>query len=204
MKAPLKDGTSFECDAEVVAWLLHRYPNHDVLACLREAVAWLEANPKRRKTERGMRRFLAAWCARTPPVRGNGSRMDVRPAAPPAREAHPAWWRLATEYSTKAAASACLTAEQRQAVLELPGQTDSYEICLHHWALWERLVAGELEQRAPALGKRLAGDAWVHASEVTRSMPATMRHRLTGKIARHQYRCTLLAHYRIATPWREE
>lgn len=40
------------------------YPNLDVLAECRKALAWLNANPGRRKTARGMPRFLVTWCSR--------------------------------------------------------------------------------------------------------------------------------------------
>ena len=40
------------------------YPNLDVLAECRKALAWLNANPGRRKTVRGMPKFLVLWFSR--------------------------------------------------------------------------------------------------------------------------------------------
>jgi len=44
--------------------LREAHPDLDVLAELHKAAAWLEANPRRRKTPRGMSRFVAGWCNR--------------------------------------------------------------------------------------------------------------------------------------------
>lgn len=41
------------------------FPSLDVLAEARKALAWILANPGRRKTPHGMKRFLAAWLTRT-------------------------------------------------------------------------------------------------------------------------------------------
>lgn len=55
------------------AWALHRshaaklaeaFPAADVEAEARKALAWIEANPTKRKTPRGMPEFLRAWCAK--------------------------------------------------------------------------------------------------------------------------------------------
>ena len=40
------------------------FPGVDVVQALNRAEAWLEANPKRRKTARGMKSFLVAWLSR--------------------------------------------------------------------------------------------------------------------------------------------
>lgn len=41
------------------------YPHTDVLAESRKALAWVKASPERRKTAKGMARFLVGWLART-------------------------------------------------------------------------------------------------------------------------------------------
>jgi hypothetical protein len=55
------------------AWRLRRvqvdewqtaFPNLDVLAECRKALVWVAANPGRRKTGRGMPKFLVGWCSR--------------------------------------------------------------------------------------------------------------------------------------------
>ncbi len=41
------------------------YPSLDILAEARKALAWLQANPGRRKTSKGMPKFLVGWLSRT-------------------------------------------------------------------------------------------------------------------------------------------
>jgi|TARA_R110002051_G_scaffold17646_3_gene51497 hypothetical protein len=50
--------------AQVKAWTL-AYPDLDVLGECRHALAFIEANPTKRKTVRGMPRFLVAWLNRS-------------------------------------------------------------------------------------------------------------------------------------------
>ena len=40
------------------------YPNVDVLQQLRNMAGWCDANPTKRKTRGGIKRFIAAWLAR--------------------------------------------------------------------------------------------------------------------------------------------
>jgi hypothetical protein len=51
--------------AQVARWQT-LYPRVDVDGECRKALAWLEANPSRQKTARGMPRFLVGWLARSP------------------------------------------------------------------------------------------------------------------------------------------
>lgn len=55
------------------------FPGLDVLAECRHALAWVLANPGRRKTARGMRKFLAGWCMRTVDRRGVGGPAALKP-----------------------------------------------------------------------------------------------------------------------------
>jgi len=64
---------TFPCDGKEKAWHLTRkildefasaYPSLDVMGECRKALLWLNASPDRRKTARGMMRFLANWLAR--------------------------------------------------------------------------------------------------------------------------------------------
>ena len=50
-------------DDQLSAWLAV-YPKLDVLGECRKAWAWLEASPERRKTAKGMPRFLVGWLNR--------------------------------------------------------------------------------------------------------------------------------------------
>ena len=72
---PLVDQTDFEITSADVARWQEGYPALDVMQELREMRAWLEANPKNKKTRGGIRRFVVGWLsreqdgARTSPLR---------------------------------------------------------------------------------------------------------------------------------------
>lgn len=81
------DGTPQEwplTERQIVEWLT-LYPSLDVLAECRKARAWIDADPKRRKTAGGMRRFLVNWLNnatnRPHAVSGAGSRTSGNAAA---------------------------------------------------------------------------------------------------------------------------
>lgn len=68
--------------AEQVAAWTSLFPNLDVPAECSKALAWLLANPGRRKTHGGMPRFLVAWLTRSVDTRNGGDRRAVlRPAS---------------------------------------------------------------------------------------------------------------------------
>jgi hypothetical protein len=50
-------------DAQIAAWTA-AYPSIDILAEAQKALAWVHANPGRRKTSGGMSRFLVSWLNR--------------------------------------------------------------------------------------------------------------------------------------------
>jgi len=61
----LKDGTHWEPkDEDVIAWQ-HAYPDCDVYAELAAMESWADANPSKRKTRAGAKRFVNAWLNRT-------------------------------------------------------------------------------------------------------------------------------------------
>lgn len=79
----------FPCDGDVKLWHLTEalvaemrdaYPSLDIVAECRKALAWVNASPDRRKTARGMRRFLVGWLSRTQD-RG-GARVQQTPPRP--------------------------------------------------------------------------------------------------------------------------
>lgn len=83
--SPAPGFPSFPCSGPVKTWAPSVeqvakwdgfFPGLDLLAEARKAAAWIEANPDRRKTARGMPRFLVAWFTRC--VDQGGTR---RPAA---------------------------------------------------------------------------------------------------------------------------
>lgn len=61
---PLNDGTFFVVSAEQCQEWAGLYPAVDVIQQLREMRGWLDANPKRRKTRRGINAFIVNWLSR--------------------------------------------------------------------------------------------------------------------------------------------
>lgn len=64
IKLPLNTGEEypiFQCDLQEFAEL---YPAVDILQAMRGMRGWLITNPSRRKTKRGIRRFINSWLAR--------------------------------------------------------------------------------------------------------------------------------------------
>lgn len=59
----LGGGSHAVCESEVEPWKA-AYPAVDVERELRAMAAWLDANPKNRKTEGGIRRFIVGWLAK--------------------------------------------------------------------------------------------------------------------------------------------
>ena len=65
LTAPLADGTTWTISQSMIEDWSRSFPNLEVRAQILGAVAWLEANPKKRKTAKGMPRFLTSWLLRT-------------------------------------------------------------------------------------------------------------------------------------------
>lgn len=60
----LNDGSTYTADdKDVIAWQ-KVYPAIDVHQELNAMESWLDANPSRRKTKRGIKRFINAWLSR--------------------------------------------------------------------------------------------------------------------------------------------
>jgi len=60
---PLNSGTYSVTDKDVAEWR-ELYPAVDVVQELRKMKGWLNANPRKRKTKSGIRRFVNGWLAR--------------------------------------------------------------------------------------------------------------------------------------------
>lgn len=56
-----KDDTEWQPDDESVASWQQAYKNIDVFAEMDAMACWLDANPQKRKTKRGMKRFVNMW-----------------------------------------------------------------------------------------------------------------------------------------------
>ncbi len=61
---PLVSGKEWPIKEAFFKELETAYPEVDLPATLREIRAWCVANPTRRKTERGVMRFINTWCAK--------------------------------------------------------------------------------------------------------------------------------------------
>jgi len=74
--------------SQVDAWV-DLYPGINVLAECRKSFAWIEANPTRRKTAKGMPRFIVNWLGRATNTPRSGSR-GGQAVAPPVAPYSPA------------------------------------------------------------------------------------------------------------------
>lgn len=61
---PLNDGSEFAVTQDDVNGWTDLYPAVDILQELRKMRGWCDANPRKRKTKSGIRRFIASWLAR--------------------------------------------------------------------------------------------------------------------------------------------
>ena len=75
MTLPLKSGDWTPTLDQLVHWT-DAYPGLDVERELAKMLAWLNANPRKRKTARGMPRFVVNWLNRA----SRDARRDWRPA----------------------------------------------------------------------------------------------------------------------------
>lgn len=60
----LNDGTYYEPDDEYLIQLQQAYSTVDVFAELNAMAMWCDANPKKRKTPRGIKQFITSWLKR--------------------------------------------------------------------------------------------------------------------------------------------
>lgn len=75
---PLNDGSDYPVTEEQCQEWAGLYPAVDVIQQLRKMKGWLDANPKRRKTKRGIKAFVVNWLSKEQdrghrPTAGNGS-----------------------------------------------------------------------------------------------------------------------------------
>ena len=78
---PLNDNTSYPISPEQFGRWAELYPAVDVMQELRKMLGWLEANPVKRKTRRGILRFITGWLAKEQdkgPRREAGNRPSAR------------------------------------------------------------------------------------------------------------------------------
>ena len=63
----LRDKTVFEVTKDVVQMYQHTYPSIDIYQQLNEMAMWAYSNPSKRKTRRGILRFINSWLSRSKP-----------------------------------------------------------------------------------------------------------------------------------------
>lgn len=61
---PLIDGTSYVVPQEKLDHWREMFPRLDIDQQIRSMIAWLEVSPERRKTRRGIGRFIVSWLSR--------------------------------------------------------------------------------------------------------------------------------------------
>ena len=71
---PLNDGTAYAVSKEQCQEWAGLYPAVDVIQQLRGMCGWLDANPQKRKTRRGIQRFVNAWLTREQDRAGQAQR----------------------------------------------------------------------------------------------------------------------------------
>lgn len=75
---------------QIQAWH-EQYPHMDIEAELRKAEAWLEADPRRRKSAKGMPRFLVGWFNRAADRRQSSRHAQPTSYRPSQHEAYDRW-----------------------------------------------------------------------------------------------------------------
>lgn len=61
---PLNDGTYYDVPLDKLAMWEETYPAVNVESELRKMIAWLDSNPVRRKTKKGIARFINSWLSK--------------------------------------------------------------------------------------------------------------------------------------------
>ncbi len=70
----LRDKTVFEVTNDVVQMYQHTYPSINIIQQLNEMAMWAYSNPSKRKTRRGILRFINSWLSRSKPFTAQTTR----------------------------------------------------------------------------------------------------------------------------------
>lgn len=74
----LNDGTHYEIsDEDIIQWE-KTYQAIDVFLELSKMESWLDANPKKRKTKSGIKRFINSWLSRAQDKGGSPSNLPTK------------------------------------------------------------------------------------------------------------------------------
>lgn len=79
---PLADGSDYDVPLSKIEKWTAAYPAVDVQQELRKMIAWLDSNPQRKKTRRGIDRFINSWLSKEQDRGGkyrNGQQTPVEP-----------------------------------------------------------------------------------------------------------------------------
>lgn len=76
---PLNDGSEYQIFQEQCKEWSDLYPSVDVMQQLRNMRGWLVSNPTRRKTKRGIRKFINSWLSREQDRGGGKSNGNSKP-----------------------------------------------------------------------------------------------------------------------------
>jgi hypothetical protein len=88
-RLPLISGMEYELPKTLAEQYAVAFPAVDVMAELRKMLAWLESNPKNRKTRNGITRYMNAWLSRAQnaaPVNGGSNGTYQQPSKAERRE----------------------------------------------------------------------------------------------------------------------
>lgn len=69
----LNDGSIFPVYEEDIAYYRSLYPAVDIDAELRKMIGWIDGNPNKRKTKRGIKRFINSWLSKAQDRGGSGN-----------------------------------------------------------------------------------------------------------------------------------
>ena len=102
---PLNDSSEFHIPESQIQLWTELYPAVDIMQALRNMKGWLHANPTKRKTKKGIARFINNWLAKEQDKGGSGQRSP--PGSPRPLYAHE------TKYETKNERNARRIAEHK-------------------------------------------------------------------------------------------
>lgn len=77
---PLNDKSFYDVPQDKITLWRETYPAVDIEQELRRMIAWLDSNPTKRKTRKGIERFINNWLARTQDSGGSKGRKEVSEA----------------------------------------------------------------------------------------------------------------------------
>ena len=96
IKLPLNDKTYYDVPLSDIELWKDTYPAVDVEGELKRMIAWLESNPTKKKTRRGITRFINSWLSRT---QDRGGSRTGQQAQTPTDIEHNSYYDIMEEYA---------------------------------------------------------------------------------------------------------